>query len=66
MKEMKSGPQTGDSIGAFNVTKLCGAEDDGVEAGKTLCYRCKNGKRPASHGFHSFDRPKSCRIGQEA
>lgn len=45
-KALKSGPQKGDSIGAFNVTKLCGAEKDGVPEGKNLCYRCKNGKRP--------------------
>lgn len=45
-EELKSGLQSGDAIGAFNVTKICGAESDGVEAGKNLCYRCKNGSRP--------------------
>ena len=45
-KALKSGPQMGDSIGAFNVTKLCGAEEDGVKEGKNLCYRCKNGSKP--------------------
>lgn len=45
-KQLKSGPQTGDSLGAFYVTKVAGAEDDGVEEGKNLCYRCKNGNRP--------------------
>lgn len=43
---LKSGPQKGDQIGAFYVTKLCGAEDDGVKEGKNLCYRCRNGGRP--------------------
>ncbi|MFG0264218.1 MAG: hypothetical protein ACF8AM_03590 [Rhodopirellula sp. JB055] len=36
----------GDPIGAFYVTKVAGAEDDGVEAGEALCYRCKYGSRP--------------------
>jgi hypothetical protein len=43
---LKSGPQCGDSIGAFYVTKVAGAEDDGIEEGKNLCYRCRNGARP--------------------
>ena len=45
-EEMKSGLQAGAGIGAFDVTKCAGAEDDGVEVGKNLCYRCKNGARP--------------------
>lgn len=45
-EEVKSGLQPGDFIGAFNVTKITGAEDDGVAVGKNLCYRCKNGGRP--------------------
>ncbi|WP_153555168.1 hypothetical protein [Roseimaritima sediminicola] len=36
----------GDPIGAFYVTKVAGAEDDGVEAGQELCYRCRYGQRP--------------------
>lgn len=28
------------------MTKVAGAEDDGVEAGEALCYRCKYGSRP--------------------
>lgn len=44
--ELKSGPQCGDGIGAFNVTKIAGAEDDGVPIGENLCYRCRNGNRP--------------------
>ncbi len=43
---LKSGPQSGDKIGAFYVTKIAGAEEDGVKEGKNLCYRCKNGQRP--------------------
>jgi hypothetical protein len=44
--EIKSGIQAGSSAGPFYVTKLAGAEDDGVAVGKNLCYRCKNGRRP--------------------
>jgi len=36
----------GDPIGAFYVTKVAGAEDDGVSQGKDLCYRCRYGQRP--------------------
>ena len=36
----------GDSIGAFYVTKVGGAEGDGVEVGESLCYRCRYGGRP--------------------
>lgn len=45
-KEIKSGLQTGDRAGAFFVTKIAGAEKDGVKTGRNLCYRCKNGARP--------------------
>jgi hypothetical protein len=45
-KEIKSGLQTGDRAGAFYVTKVAGAEEDGVATGKNLCYRCRNGARP--------------------
>ncbi|TWU34449.1 hypothetical protein [Novipirellula artificiosorum] len=38
--------KAGDSIGAFYVTKVAGAEDDGVEQGQELCYRCRYGSRP--------------------
>lgn len=44
--EVTSGPQVGDSVGAFTVTKVAGNPDDGVADGKTLCYRCKMGQRP--------------------
>ena len=43
---VKSGPQSGDSLGAFYVTKIAGAEDDGVELEENLCYRCRNGRKP--------------------
>lgn len=36
--ELKSGPQVGDPLEAFNVTKIAGPED-GVKVGETLCYR---------------------------
>ncbi len=45
-ESVKSGPKDGDYLGPFTVTKVAGAEDDGVEEGKKLCYRCKNGSRP--------------------
>lgn len=45
-EETKSGLKEGANVGAFYVTKLAGAEDDGVAVGKNLCYRCKNGGRP--------------------
>ena len=45
-KEVKSGLQVGKLIGAFYVTKCAGAEDDGVDVGENLCYRCKYGGRP--------------------
>lgn len=44
--EVTSGPQVGDMVGAFTVTKVTGNPDDGVADGKTLCYRCKMGQRP--------------------
>jgi hypothetical protein len=40
------GLKQGDPIGAFYVTKVAGAEDDGVKNGQELCYRCKYGQRP--------------------
>ena len=36
----------GDPLGAFYVTKVAGAESDGVEKGQELCYRCRYGSRP--------------------
>jgi hypothetical protein len=45
-EELKSGLEPGKFVGAFDVTKISGAAEDGVEDGKTLCYRCKNGGRP--------------------
>ncbi len=40
------GLKQGDSIGAFYVTKVAGAADDGVANGQELCYRCRYGQRP--------------------
>lgn len=45
-KELKSGLEEGAFIGAFDVVKCAGAEDDGVKVGASLCYRCKYGGRP--------------------
>ncbi|HEV3341416.1 MAG TPA: hypothetical protein VG125_13690 [Pirellulales bacterium] len=36
---LKSGPQVGDSVEAFQVVKCAGAENDGVSVGRELCYR---------------------------
>jgi hypothetical protein len=44
--ELTSGPQPGESVGAFIVTKVAGNAEDGVADGKALCYRCKMGARP--------------------
>ena len=45
-EDLKSGLQPGKPVGAFNVTKVAGAAEDGVDVGKNLCYRCRNGGRP--------------------
>ena len=44
--DLTSGPQPGESVGAFTVTKVAGNANDGVAEGKSLCYRCKMGNRP--------------------
>ena len=41
-----SGPQVGETVGAFKVTKVTGNPDDGVTEGRNVCYRCKMGSRP--------------------
>ena len=55
---VKSGPQDGDRLGAFYVTKIAGAEKDGVDEGQNLCYRCKNGARPQVIVFTRSTSPK--------
>jgi hypothetical protein len=45
-EELRSGPQPGEMLGAYEVTKVAGAPDDGVPEGQQLCYRCKMGNRP--------------------
>jgi hypothetical protein len=57
-EKLKSGPQVGDKIEAFNVTKCAGAEDDGVEVGKNLCYRCRNSSKPQVIVFTRSTDPK--------
>ena len=44
--EVTSGPQVGDSVGAFMVTKVTGNPDDNITDGQHLCYRCKTGAKP--------------------
>ena len=44
--EVTSGPQVGDSVGAFTVTKVAGNPDDGFAVGRSGCYRCKTGSKP--------------------
>ena len=46
MADLVSGPQPGDGVGAFTVTKAAGNPSDGVEDGLRLCYRCRMGSRP--------------------
>jgi hypothetical protein len=60
--EVTSGPQVGDSVGAFTVTKVAGNADDGVEAGKSLCYRCKMGQRPVVMVFARTADPKLAKL----
>lgn len=36
----------GDSVGVFYVTKVAGADHDGVRPGEQLCYRCRYGSSP--------------------
>ena len=55
---VKSGPQSGDSLGAFYVTKIAGADEDGVPKGKNLCYRCRNGSKPQVMVFTRSTDPK--------
>ncbi len=38
--------QQGEAVGAFYVTKVAGAQDDGVDPGDDLCYRCRYGSSP--------------------
>lgn len=59
--KMMSGPKGGDYLGPFNVTKIAGAADDGVEEGKKLCYRCKNSSRPQ---VVIFTRSTDTEVGQ--
>jgi hypothetical protein len=44
--ELKSGPQKGEELGAYDVVKVAGNPHDGVKVGEELCYRCKMGNRP--------------------
>ena len=55
---LKSGPEVGSRLGAFNVTKCAGASEDGVAEGRNLCYRCKNGARPQVMVFTRSTSPK--------
>lgn len=63
-EEAKSGLQAGAFIDAFYVTKVAGAADDGVEVGKNLCYRCKNGGRPQVMVFTRSSDPKVVKLVQ--
>lgn len=64
-EEIKSGLQAGELINAFYVTKLAGAEEDGVDVGQNLCYRCKNGGRPQVMVFTRSSDPKVVKLIQE-
>lgn len=41
----------GDPVGTFRVIKVAGGDDDGVEIGATLCYRCRYGSSPMALVF---------------
>ncbi|MGE0609373.1 MAG: hypothetical protein AB7O62_19940 [Pirellulales bacterium] len=43
-EKLKSGPEVGAGIAAFNVVKCSGAPNDNVSVGDELCYRCKYGQ----------------------
>ena len=55
------GLKQGDPIGAFYVTKVAGASEDGVKVGQELCYRCKYGQRPM---VMVFTRKSSDKVNQ--
>lgn len=61
-EKVQSGLQPGKSIGAFYVTKVAGAEDDGVKTGANLCYRCRNGNRPQVMVFTRSTDPKVVKL----
>ena len=46
VKGLVSGPQVGDRVGPFTVTKVAGNPGDDIEDGKHLCYRCRTGGKP--------------------
>ena len=64
-EELKSGPQAGDTLGAFYVVKCAGAEEDGVAEGKNLCYRCRNGAKPQVVVFTRSIDPKVVEFVQQ-
>ncbi len=45
-KTPKATLKKGDVVRPFYVTKIAGADEDGVEQGQELCYRCRFGSRP--------------------
>ncbi len=64
-EQIKSGPQVGADLGAFFVTKIAGAESDGIDVGKNLCYRCRNGGRPQVVVFTRSTDPKVVELVQK-
>ncbi len=40
------GLQPGDPLGVFFVTKVAGGEDDKMQTGDEVCYRCRYGSKP--------------------
>ena len=57
--------QQGDAIGAFYVTKVAGAEEDGVEPGDSICYRCRYGSSPMVMIFARHTGEKLTRLVKE-
>src|SRR5262249_5912871 len=50
-EELRSGPQPGEMLGAYEVTKVAGAPEDDVPVGQQLWYCCKMRYRPVVFVF---------------
>lgn len=62
---LKSGPQSGESVGAFTVKKVTGNKNDTVADGQELCYRCMLGARPVVAIFSRKPDEKLTRLMKE-
>lgn len=57
--------EKGDAVGAFYVTKIAGAVNDGVKCGQELCYRCRYGSRPMVMVFARETTPELVKLVKE-